>query len=150
MNDAAHMRSRSAETLLELRETISIESDQIASMIADHYGQHGLRFHPSYVQLRVHGSSGGGYSSTRAGFDGATIRLNGDLAAKAEEAGMPSVLEMTPAAVANILVSRIHRALERDVPASAVHWDVLDAGGSGYGSHSAKLSRATVTLRIEA
>jgi hypothetical protein len=150
MNDAAHMRSGSAETLLELHQTIAIESDQIASMIADHYAQRGLRFHPSYVQLRVHGSSGGGYSSTSAGFDGATIRLNGDLAAKAEEAGMPSVLELTQAAVANILVSRIHRSLERDVPASAVRWDVLDAGGAGFGSHAAKLNRATVNLKIEA
>ena len=150
MNDAAHMRDGSVETLLELRQTIAIESDQIASMIADHYAMRGLRFHPSYVQLRVHGSSGGGYSSTNAGFDGATIRLNGDLAAKADEAGMPSVLELTAAAVANILVSRIHRSLERDVPASAVRWDVLDAGGIGMGSHSAKLSRATVNLKIEA
>ena len=149
MNEAAHTRDQWAETLLDLRQTITVEADQIASMIADHYKRHGLLFHPSYVDLKVHGSSGGGYSSTRAGFDGAVIRLPKEAAAKADEAGMPSVLELKPAAVVSIITSRLARAMECDVPAGAVRWDVMDAGGSGFGSHSAKLNRAVVDLRIQ-
>lgn len=150
MNDAAHARDQWAEKLLELRQTITIEADQIASMIADHYKRHGLLFHPSYVDLKVHGSSGGSYSSTRAGFDGAVIRLPKEAAAKADEAGMPSVLELKPAAVVSIITSRLARAMERDVPASAVRWDVMEAGGAGMNHHPTKLNRAVVDLRIEA
>lgn len=139
-----------ARQALRLRQTIEVEAEQVQRMIADHYAALGLRFHHDHVNLKVHGSSGGGFSSTRAGFDGAVIHLHGQLAKDAEAAGMPTTLQMTKDAAANIVARRVAAAMEIDIPAGAITWDVLDAGGSGYGSHSAKLNRARVALSINA
>lgn len=135
---------------LKLRQTIEIEAEQVQRMIADHYAAVGLRFHHDHVNLKVHGSSGGGFSSTRAGFDGAVIHLHGDLAKNAEAAGLPTTLQMTRDAAANIIAHRVSAAMGIDIPAGAITWDVLEAGGSGYGSHSAKLNRACIALSIDA
>ena len=149
MNDTTRMRD-TAPAELALRHVVTITAEQITMMIRDHYRGLGLRFHESRVTLRVHGTSGGGFSYRAAEFDGATIRLAPEDSKTAEAAGLPTVFELTPATVAAIVAGRVDRAMDRDVPTSAVKWDVSDAGGTGIGMRPARLTGATIAFVLNA
>lgn len=149
MNDAQARLDAGREPIV-LRQNTEIAADQIRTMVTEHYAARGLAFHPSHVVLNVHDSAVGLGSTRDAGFDGATIRLPASLARSAEAEGMPSVLELKPAAVAAIVADRVGRAIGRNVPVGNVDWKVMGSGGSGYGSHLAALTAASIRTTVTA
>lgn len=149
MNDAEARRDAGGEPIV-LRQNTEITADQVRTMVAEHYAAKGLAFHPSHVVLNVHDSAVGLGSTRDAGFDGATIRLPRTLAERAEAEGMPSVLELKPAAVAAIVAGRVGPAIGCDLSAGSVDWKVMGSGGNGFNGHLVHLTGAAVRTTVRA
>lgn len=137
--------ARTTPARIKIRQMLTVSHEQIQQVVVDHYATLGLRLHPGSIIIRVHPGGGSGYSRSNAHVGDTTIRL-GD--GRTEAAGLPTSMTLSPKALAQIVAERVGRAVGLDIAGEAVAFDVSDAGGSGFSSHSARLNGANIRLQL--